>query len=176
MRRRIQWSKNEFSHRLSPEPTWLGASVLRFGVQVHHVTVPTWLSFFRCAALHFMKNSIVILVSLLFLVGCDKHIAQKPSPLDITVLTNGQSPIIKIAFTNDPSLTNTGSHSTQPLLMRFKKGSDRDTVSRELDRIHATVLTNTPEFLLAEVQSPVRMAQVELHFADGKLTKVIYKP
>jgi hypothetical protein len=114
-----------------------------------------------------MKHSIVILVCLLLLVGCGKHTAQKQSPMVITVLTNGKSPIIKIAFTNDPSYTNTGSHSTQPLLMRFKKGSDRATVSRELDRIHATVLTNTPEFLLAEVQSPVRMAQVELRFADA---------
>ena len=31
----------------SPEPTWLGASVLRLSVLIRHVTVPTWLSFFR---------------------------------------------------------------------------------------------------------------------------------
>jgi len=31
----------------SPEPTWLGASVLRLSVLLRHVTVPTWLSFFR---------------------------------------------------------------------------------------------------------------------------------
>ena len=31
----------------SPEPTWLGAAVLRKAVRVYHVAVPTWLSFFR---------------------------------------------------------------------------------------------------------------------------------
>ena len=31
----------------SPEPTWLDASVLRLSVGIRHVTVPTWLSFFR---------------------------------------------------------------------------------------------------------------------------------
>jgi len=31
----------------SPEPTWLGAPVLRLSVGIRHVTVPTWLSFFR---------------------------------------------------------------------------------------------------------------------------------
>jgi hypothetical protein len=35
----------------SPEPTWLGASVLRLSVWVRHVTVPMWLSFGRYAAL-----------------------------------------------------------------------------------------------------------------------------
>jgi hypothetical protein len=36
------WGANQ-----SPEPTWTGASGLRLSVQVHHVTVPTWLSFGR---------------------------------------------------------------------------------------------------------------------------------
>jgi hypothetical protein len=36
------WCANQ-----SPEPTWLGASVLRLSVRVHHATVPTWLSFGR---------------------------------------------------------------------------------------------------------------------------------
>ena len=32
----------------SPEPlTWMGAAVLRLSVLFYHVTVPTWLSFFR---------------------------------------------------------------------------------------------------------------------------------
>jgi hypothetical protein len=46
MSRRIHWFKNEFSHSLSPEPTWLGASVFSLSVLLRHVTVPTWLSFF----------------------------------------------------------------------------------------------------------------------------------
>jgi hypothetical protein len=42
--RRIEWSKNEFSHSLSPEPTPVGAgsSAARFTV-----SGPAWLSFFR---------------------------------------------------------------------------------------------------------------------------------
>jgi hypothetical protein len=36
------WRANQ-----SPEPTWLGASVLRLSVGIRHVTVPTWLSFLR---------------------------------------------------------------------------------------------------------------------------------
>jgi len=31
----------------TPEPTWLSAAVLRKAVGIYHVTVPTWLSFFR---------------------------------------------------------------------------------------------------------------------------------
>ena len=32
------------SFNQSPEPTWVGASVLRLSVLLRHVTVPTWLS------------------------------------------------------------------------------------------------------------------------------------
>jgi hypothetical protein len=42
--RRIRWSKNEFSHRLSPEPTAVGA--VRSAVAVH-IASRRWLSFFR---------------------------------------------------------------------------------------------------------------------------------
>ena len=110
-----------------------------------------------------MKNTIVTLAYLLLLVGCGKHEAQKPSP------------VVKIAFTNDPSLPDTGSHSKQPVSVGFTFGSDREAVSNQLEQIHATVLTNTPELLLAEFQAPTRMMQVELRFVDGKLTKVNYK-
>ena len=44
MSRRIQWSKNEFSHRLTPEPTAVGAG--RSAVAVH-VASRRWLSFLR---------------------------------------------------------------------------------------------------------------------------------
>jgi hypothetical protein len=42
MSRRIEWSKNEFSHRLAPEPTAAGA--LGSAVAVH-ATSRRWLSF-----------------------------------------------------------------------------------------------------------------------------------
>ena len=42
MSRRIEWSKNEFSHRLSPEPTAVGAVSSAVAV---HVTSRRWLSF-----------------------------------------------------------------------------------------------------------------------------------
>jgi hypothetical protein len=42
--RRIEWSKNEFSHSLSPEPTAVGAG--RSAVAVH-VKSRRWLSFLR---------------------------------------------------------------------------------------------------------------------------------
>jgi hypothetical protein len=42
--RRIEWSKNEFSHRLSPEPTAVGAC--RSAIAVH-VASRRWLSFLR---------------------------------------------------------------------------------------------------------------------------------
>ena len=44
MRRCIGWSKNEFSHRLSPEPTAVGAVSSAIAV---HVTSRRWLSFLR---------------------------------------------------------------------------------------------------------------------------------
>jgi len=31
----------------TPEPTWLGAAVLRKAVGIYHAAVPTWLSFGR---------------------------------------------------------------------------------------------------------------------------------
>jgi hypothetical protein len=122
-----------------------------------------------------MKHSIIAIICVSLLVGCGRHEAQKQTPV-ISLLTNGQSPIVKIAFPEDQSLTNTGSHSKQPLLFSFKRGSDRDAVFRELDRIHATVVTNTPELVLAKVQSPVRMTQLEFRFADGKLKTTIFTP
>jgi hypothetical protein len=44
MSRRIRWSKNEFSHSLSPEPTAVGAVSSAIAV---HVASRRWLSFFR---------------------------------------------------------------------------------------------------------------------------------
>ena len=44
MSRRIEWSKNEFSHRLALEPTADGAVSSAFAV---HVTGPAWLSIGR---------------------------------------------------------------------------------------------------------------------------------
>jgi major membrane immunogen (membrane-anchored lipoprotein) len=110
-----------------------------------------------------MKTPIITFMCLLLLVGCGKHEAQQ------------QSPVFKIAFTNDPSLPDTGSHSKQPMSVDFTFGSDREAISRQLEQIHATILTNTAELLLAEFQAPTRMMQVELRFDDGKLTKVNYK-
>jgi hypothetical protein len=40
----IEWSKNEFSHRLSPEPTAVGACSSAIAV---HVASRRWLSFLR---------------------------------------------------------------------------------------------------------------------------------
>ena len=42
--RRIEWSKNEFSHRLSPEPTAVGAVSSAVAVPV---ASRRWLSFLR---------------------------------------------------------------------------------------------------------------------------------
>ena len=42
--RRIEWSKNEFSHSLSPEPTAVGRFSSAFAV---HVASRRWLSFLR---------------------------------------------------------------------------------------------------------------------------------
>jgi hypothetical protein len=38
---------DELPPNQSPEPTWLATAVLRLSVLIRHVTVPTWLSFFR---------------------------------------------------------------------------------------------------------------------------------
>jgi hypothetical protein len=40
----MRWSKNEFLHRLSPEPTPIGHRSSAFAVNVTHTA---WLSFFR---------------------------------------------------------------------------------------------------------------------------------
>ena len=122
-----------------------------------------------------MKNPIATLICLLLLVGCGKHETQKQTPV-VTVLTNGQSQIIKIAFTNDPSLANTGIHSKQPLSIVWPMGSDRAALTPVLDQIHATILKETPEFMLVEFQAPNRVVQAELGFVDGKLKRVNLKP
>jgi hypothetical protein len=44
MSRRMQWSKNEFSHSLSPEPTAVGAGSSAVAV---HIASRRWFSFFR---------------------------------------------------------------------------------------------------------------------------------
>jgi hypothetical protein len=110
-----------------------------------------------------MTNTTVALICLLLLVGCGKREAQT------------QSPVVRMVLTNDPSLADTGSHSKQPLSLGFTIGSDREAVSHELNQIHAKILKDSPELLLAEFQAPTRMVQVELGFVDGKLTKVNYK-
>ena len=122
-----------------------------------------------------MKKPIATLICLLLLVGCGKHETQTQSPV-ITVLTNGQSRILKIAFTNDPSLANTGSHSMQSLSIIWPMGSSRAALTPVLDQIHATILKDTPEFMLIEFQAPNKMLQAELGFVDGKLKRVNLKP
>ena len=77
MSRRIQWSKNEFSHRLSPEPTAVGAGCHRAtgSAVAVHVASRRWLSFFRWPHCGFMKMRhplIIVLVALtvLSMSGC----------------------------------------------------------------------------------------------------------
>jgi hypothetical protein len=45
--RRIEWSKNEFSHRLAPEPTGIGALSFTRRPALLRVTDCRWLSFLR---------------------------------------------------------------------------------------------------------------------------------
>ena len=60
----------------------------------------------------------------------------------------------------------------------FTAGSTRDAVVKQLEQIHAQILKDRPELVLAEFSTPEmrRPMQVELGFADGKLSTVNYIP
>jgi RNA polymerase sigma factor (sigma-70 family) len=60
----------------------------------------------------------------------------------------------------------------------FVMGAKREDVVHQLEEIHASMLTNTPELLRAEFKTPdlTRPMQVELTFHDGKLAGVGYFP
>jgi hypothetical protein len=110
-----------------------------------------------------MKNIIATLICLLLLIGCGKHESQKAQP------------IVRLAFTNDSGQVITNSQLKQRRVsVFFAIGSDRDTTVRELKQIHAAILKDSPELLCAEFKTPKTMMQVELRFADGKLTNVNY--
>jgi len=80
----------------SPEPTWLGASVLRLSVLIRHVTVPTWLSFFVRQLAQFMRILHYITIgaatlAVAFFIGCSKSSSSQTqqSSQDMTKLTPG---------------------------------------------------------------------------------------
>ena len=60
----------------------------------------------------------------------------------------------------------------------FTKGSSRDAIVKQLEQIHAKVLTDSPELLRAEFTSAKlkKPMRVELAFSDGKLESVNYIP
>jgi len=60
----------------------------------------------------------------------------------------------------------------------FTSGATRDAIVKQLESIHATTLKNSPEVILAEFSTPElkRPMQVELGFANGKLSRVNYIP
>jgi uncharacterized lipoprotein NlpE involved in copper resistance len=57
-------------------------------------------------------------------------------------------------------------------------GSARDAIVKQLKSIHARILKDSPELVLAEFSTPEskRPMRVELSFAEGKLNTVDYIP
>ncbi len=60
----------------------------------------------------------------------------------------------------------------------FTAGSTHDAIAKQLEQIHATILKDSPDFVLAEFSTPElkRPMRVELGFADDKLNRVNYIP
>jgi RNA polymerase sigma factor (sigma-70 family) len=93
-----------------------------------------------------------------------------------------QQPIIRIAPNGSIRVITPGqlsqlrqSNGQVAVSIGFKIGSGRDAIVRQLEQIHATILKDAPELLLAELQKTPQVAkpmQVELNFLDGKLTRV----
>ena len=76
-------------------------------------------------------------------------------------------------------LVGCGAHHSQNVSsVGFAGGAAQDGVVHQLEQMHATLLTNTPELVRAEFQPPElkRPMQVELTFRDGKLAGVNYIP
>jgi hypothetical protein len=107
-----------------------------------------------------MKNIIILLAGVLLLTGCGKQTSQTPKQV-----------IAKFVFTNDSGAVMTNSQMHHSFGISFKTGNSRDAVAQQLEQLHAPILTNTPELMRAELP---RKVQVELSFADGKLTEVNY--
>jgi hypothetical protein len=56
------------------------------------------------------------------------------------------------------------------------KGSNREFVVHQLEQVHATIMTNTPELLRAQYKTAdsKRPIQVELTFREGQVASIHY--
>jgi hypothetical protein len=103
-----------------------------------------------------------------------KHESQKPSPI---IMIGADNSIRVISPSQINQLNNKKHTSGVAFSIGFKTGEAREATIHRLEQIHATVLKNTPELLLAEFEkTPARKnpVRVELDFTDGKLARVDY--
>ena len=73
------------------------------------------------------------------------------------------------------ALVGCGPHQSQTTSqVGFVEGAAREDIIHQLEQMHATMLTNTPDLLRAEFTAPEskRPMQVELTFHEGKLAGV----
>jgi hypothetical protein len=97
-----------------------------------------------------------------------KH-EHKPQPV-ILVAPNGSVRIVDASQFTRSKVPPTFS-------VGFQFGSARDAIVDQLEQIHATILQDSPDLLLAEFEGTPKMTkplQVELDFIDGKLSRVNY--
>lgn len=95
--------------------------------------------------------------------------------------TLGEGTMLKLLILLACSLALIGCDSRQPhgaSNVGFVIEAPREAVVQQLEQMHATLLTNTPELLRAEVERPgtKKPMQVELAFRAGKLSTVTYIP
>jgi hypothetical protein len=66
----------------------------------------------------------------------------------------------------------------KPLPTTMMPGASRETIVAQLNSLHATILSETPETIRAEYPSPDRShpIRVELGFANGTLTRISAPP
>jgi RNA polymerase sigma factor (sigma-70 family) len=130
-----------------------------------------------------MKMTIVVGVGVLLAIGTSivatkkvqnyRHETQRQQSI-IRIAPNGA---IRVITPGELSQLTQSNQSKRPVVhgVGFKTGDARDAVVRQLEKIHATVLKDSPELLRAEFektpQNPKPM-QIELSFINEKLTRV----
>ena len=135
-----------------------------------------------------MKTVAVISIGILLATGTSmvvtkkiknhQHEPQRQQPI-IKIAPNGSIRVLTLSELSQLSQSNQSKGQVAHVVIGFKTGDTRNAIVRQLEKIHATILKDSPGLLRAELektpQSPTP-TQVELSFVDEKLTKVLIIP
>ena len=190
-------SESIATHSIQPAPAVLAKSIMAAAVTKGIVSSASTLTLMK-GVLKIMASSktktailtsvIVLLVAGTGAVAITEIQKQRPKPQSQQRLTK-LSPVIKISPNGSmqvlsasqmaevgQSNSSSNPHGHAVFSVNFKRGSSHEDIIQQLNQMHATILSESPELLRAQLEKRPQMKatppELDLSFTNGKLAKL----